>query len=139
MPLSGLVGVSNFCLICSCYFFSIVCIPSCQAILMQILLYTFFPGFPWSTLLSFLSYFNFHNLTYLEIDVSTHDMIIAPQTALNYHILKLHTLSTSLTSHIILIIRHSNPCNLASSATVNSHVSQQSNTTLINIPMLLQR
>ena len=33
------------------------------------------------------------------------------------------TLSTSLTPHI-LIIRHSTPCNLTSSATVSSHVSQ---------------
>ena len=34
-----------------------------------------------STILPFPSYFNFHNLTYLETDVSTHDMTIPPQKA----------------------------------------------------------
>ena len=139
MPLSQLAGVGNFCFNSLSPFLSIVRIRCSQAILFQILFYALFLRFPWSTL-PFPSYFNFHNLTYFGNDVSTHDMTIPPQTALNY-ILKLHnnthhitknrvdTISTSLTSHIILIIRRSTPRNLASSATLSSHVSQQYNKT----------
>ena len=133
IPLSGLAR-GNFCFNLLLPFLSIVRILSPQAILFQILLYALFPGFPWSTCLPFPSYFNFHNLTYLGSDVSTQDMTIPPQMASTY-IPNLHnnttlsrrtsvdTLSTSLTPHIILIIRDSTLCNLASSATVNSHAS----------------
>ena len=76
MPLSRLVGVSNICSNSLSPFPSIVRILSSQAISFQVLLYALFPRFPWSTLLLFPSYFNFHNLTYLGIDVSTHDMTI---------------------------------------------------------------
>ena len=121
-------------------FFSIVCIFSSQAIAFQILLYTLFPRFPWSTLLPFPRYFNFHNLAYLGT-LSMHNMIILPETALNFHFLNLctnfhlsrrtsvNTLSTSLTQNIILIIRRSTPRNLTSSKTVSLKVSQQYNKT----------
>ena len=136
MPLSQLAGVSNFCCFSLSKFLSSVRALSSQAISFRILLYALFPRFPWSTLLLFPSYFNFHNFTYLGIDVSMHDMTIPLQTALNYYIHNLHNnthpitknisqaLSTSLTPHIILIIVRSISHNLASSATVCSHVSQ---------------
>ena len=126
MPLSRLAGVSNFCFNSLSLFLLIVRILFSQAI--SILLYQSSHGFPWLILFPFPSYFNFHNLTCLGIDVSTHDMTIPPQTALNYHILNLHNnthLSVSLTLHIILIRRRSTSRNLASSATVSSHDSQQ--------------
>ena len=66
------------------------------------------------TLLPFPSYFKFHNVTYLRIDDSTHNLTIPPHMAWTYYILNLqnnmHTttknisLSNSLISHIILII-----------------------------------
>ena len=143
MPLSRLAGVSNFCFNSLSLFLLIVRILFSQAMSIQILLYQSSHGFPWLILFPFPSYFNFHNLTCLGIDVSTHDMTIPPQTALNYHILNLHNnthlsvsltlpndnLSVSLTLHIILIRRRSTSRNLASSATVSSHDSQQYNKT----------
>ena len=141
MALSRLAMVNYFCSNLLLLFLSIVYILFSQAILFQILLYALFPRFPWSALLPFPSYFNFHNLTYLGIDVSMHDISIPLQTALNY-ILNHHnnthsitwrtsvdTLSTSVNTHIILIIQHSTPCNLALTATVSPHVSQQCNKT----------
>ena len=95
MPLSQLAGVSNFCSNLLSPFLSIL---SSQTILFQIIFYTFFPKFPWSTLLPFPSYFNFHNLTYLEIDVSFHDMTIPLQKAFN--ILNLHNNTHPITKNI---------------------------------------
>ena len=110
-----------------------------------------FLGRPFS--LPFPSYFNFHTLTYLGMDVSMHDQprrfwtiissiftatpILSWRTSVDTH-------STSLTPHIILITWGSTPCNLASSATVgSSHVSRLpqkwSNRALINLHPLLQR
>ena len=139
MPLSRLVGVGNFCFDMLSPFHSIVHILSSQAILFQIFLYALFPRFPWSTLLSFPWYFMLHDLTYLGADISTNDMTIAPQMSLTYGIFNhqttlsqrtsVDTLSTSLTPHIILIIRYSTPRILISSASVSSHVSQQYNKT----------
>ena len=100
MPLSRLAGVSNFCLNSLLRFLLIESILSSQAILFQILLYAFFPPFPWSTLLPFPSYFNFHNRAYLGIDVSTHSMTIQLQTTFNY-ILNLHNNTHPITKNII--------------------------------------
>ena len=136
MTLSQLAGVGNSL----SSFLSIVRILSSQAILFQILLYKLFPRFSWSTLLPFSCYFKLHNLTYLGIDVSTHDVTIIPETALNYHFVDLHiTHPTTLIPHIILIIRYSTPLNLASPTTVKflrfTTVKQNwSNTALINLP-----
>ena len=147
MPLSRLAGVSNFCPNLFSPFLSIVSTLSSHAISFQILLYALFPRFPWSTILPFPSYFNFRNLTYLGIDVSTYDMTIPPQTALNYHILNLH--NTHLTRKNISLST-SQPVNQPVSphnhpyhtmlhpmqprliTTVNSHVSQQYNKTGLN-------
>ena len=132
MPLSRLAGVSNFCsnsLSRFCFdrkhvFFS--------SHTFQNLLCALFPWFPWLTLFPFPSYFNFYNLTYLES--------MSPCMTWPYHRRRLWiivssvfittpTLSqrtsinnfpTSLTLHIILIIRRSTPCNLASFATVTN-------------------
>ena len=90
MPLFRLARVSNFCSDLVWPLHSIIRILPFEAISFEIFLYALFPRFPWSTLLPFHNYFNFHNLTYLGIDVSTPDMTIALQTALNYHILNLH-------------------------------------------------
>ena len=132
IPVHIIVPCSNSLLL----FLSILCILSSPALSFQVLLYELFPQFRWSALLPFPSYFNFHNFTYLGIDVSMHDMTIPLQTALNYYIHNLHNnthpitknisqaLSTSLTPHIILIIVRSISYNLASSATVCSHLSQ---------------
>ena len=78
MPLSWLARVGNFCFNLLSPFLSIISILSSQAILFPILLYALFPQFPWSTLLPLPSYFKFHNLTCLEVDVSTDDMTIPP-------------------------------------------------------------
>ena len=141
MQLSQLAGVNSFCSNLLSLFLSIVRILFSEAILFQILLYALFPQFTWSTLLPFPSHFDFHNLTYLGVDVSTHDRTIPRQTALNYYILNLHSNIHSITKNIsqhplnqshptfILIIRRSTPSNLASSTTVSSHVSQQYNKT----------
>ena len=100
MPLSWLAGVGNFCSNSLSPFLSIVRILSSQAISFQILLYVLFPRFPWSILLPFPSYFNFHNFTYLRIDVSTHNMTIPPRTTLNYQILNLHSNNHPTTKNI---------------------------------------
>ena len=100
MPSFQLAGVSNFCSNLLSPFLSIVHILSSQALSFQILLYTLFSRFPWSTLLPFPSYFKFHNPTYLGIDVSTHDMTIPPQMVLNYHILNLHSNTHPITKNI---------------------------------------
>ena len=94
-----LAGVSNFCSNLLSRFLSIVRIFSSQAISFQILLYALFPWLPWSVLLHFPSYFNFHNLKYLGIDASRH-MTIPPQTTLNYHILNLHNNTHPITKNI---------------------------------------
>ena len=156
MPLSRLAGVSNFCSNSLSPFLSIVRILSSQAILFQILLYALFPRFPWSTLHPFPSYFNFHNLTYLGIDVSTHDMIIPLQTALNYQILNLHNNTHPITKNISRhpiyqshpthhpdhkILHPTQPRLIRNSKFPRFTTVQQnwSNTTLINFPLLLQR
>ena len=104
MPLSRLAGVSNFCSNSLSPFLSIVRILSSQAISSQILLYALFPRFPWSTLLPFPSYFDFHNLTYLGMDVSTHDMTIPPDgfelSYLNRHS-KTHPITKNISRHPI--------------------------------------
>ena len=154
MLLSRLVGVSNFCFNLLLLFLSIKDILSSQAILFLILLYALFSRFPWSTFLPFPSFFKLHNLMYLGIDVSMYGMTIPLQRALNYCILNLHNnthlipknisrhpINQSL-PHIILIIQHSTPRNLASFATVSFQVLQQYSKNglmqLINLPPLLQ-
>ena len=125
MLLSRPTEVSNCCSNSLSPFLLIVCIFSSQAISFQILLYLLFPWFSLATLLPFPSHFNFHNLTYLGTDVSTHDMIIPPQTALNYHILNLHSNTQPITKNINQHPINYTPRNLASSTTVSSHFSQQ--------------
>ena len=132
MPLSRLAVVSNFSSNSLSPFLSIVRIICSQAISLQ----TFFTHFSHDLL-----YLNLHKLTYLGINVSTHDMTIPPQTALSDHILNLHNNTHPITKDIS---RHpinqshpthhpdhtrSAPCNLASSATASSQVSQQYNKT----------
>ena len=78
MSLSRLARVTNFCsnLLSPCLFIVRIC--SSQILSFQILLYTLFPRFPWSILLPFPNYFNFHNLKYLGINVSMLDMTMLP-------------------------------------------------------------
>ena len=99
MP-SRLPRIRYFCTNSLLPFPSIVRILSSRAISFQILLYVLFPRFPWLTLLPSSSYFNFHNLTYLGIDVSTDDMIITPQTTLNYYNLNLHNTAHPIPKNI---------------------------------------
>ena len=156
MPLSRPAGVGNFCFNSLSPFLSIVRILFSQAILFQILLYAHFPRFPWSTPLPSPSYFNFYNLKYLGIDVSTHDMTIPRQTALNYHILDLHNNNHPITKNISQHpINQSHPTHHPDHATLHptqpclfrsgkfprfTAVQQNwSNTTLINLPPLLHR
>ena len=80
----------NFCFNSLSPFLWIIRILSSKAISFQILLYAPCLLLSWSAFLPFLCYFNFHDLTYLGIDVSMHDMTIPLQTALNDHILNLH-------------------------------------------------
>ena len=100
MPLSRLAGVSSFCSNLLSPFPSIVRILSFPAISFQIFLYALFPRFPWPTILPFPTYFDFHNLTYLGTNVSTHGMTIPPQTALNDHILSHHSNTRHITKNI---------------------------------------
>ena len=136
-------------------FLSIICIPS-WAMSIQILLYALLPWFPWSMLLPFPSYFNFHNLMYLGIDVSTYDMTIPSETPLNYCILylqsKTHSIRKNLSQHPI---NQSHPTHHPDHTTFHpmqprfirdskfpdfTTVQQNwSNKTLINLPLLLQR
>ena len=154
MPLSRVAGVSNFCSKSLSPFLSIVRILSFQAISFQILLYALFPRFLWSTLLPFPSYINITS-PILGIDVSTQDMTIPPQAALNYHILNLHNNTHPITKNIS---RHSiKQFHPTHSDHLTLHPTQLriirnskflrfttvqrnwSNTTLINLPQLLQR
>ena len=152
MPLSRLAGVSNFCSNSLSPFLSIVRILSSQAISFQILLYVLFPRFPWSTLLPFPSYFNFHRVTYFGIDVST----IPPQMALNDHILNLHNNTHPITKNISRHpVNQSHPTHHPDHTTIHptqprlihnskfprfTTVQQNwSNTKLINLPPLFQR
>ena len=146
MLLSRLARLGNFCSNLLSPFLSIVHILSSPVILFQILLYTLFSRFPWSTLPPFPSCLNFHILTYLKHwclhvwhDHTTADdfEISYPQSSqqhppsitknisrrpINQHV-------ACLTPHITLIIRRSIPRNLASSETVSFHVFQQYNKT----------
>ena len=157
MSLFRLVGVSNFCSNSLSPFLSIVHILSFQAILFKILLYALFPRFPWLNLLPFPSYFNFHNFTFLGTYVSTYDMTISRQTTLNYHTLNLHNnthhITKSISRHSIKQCHptHTHPDHTTLYPTLprlihNSKFTrftavQQiwSNTTLINLPLLLQK
>ena len=156
MLLSRLAEVGNFCFNSLSPFLSIVRILSSQAISFQILLYALFPQFPWSTLLPFPSYFNFHEFTYLGINVSTHDMTIPQQTALNYHILDLHNNTNPITKNISQHpINQSDPTHHPDHTTLHptqprlicnskfprfTTVQQNlSKTALINLPPLVQR
>ena len=151
MPLSRQARVNDFALIRSRHFLRSYTSLSYQAIWFQNLLYAFSPRFPWSTLLLFPSYFNFHNLTYLGIDVFTHDMIIPPQTVFNYHILNLQNNTHLITKNISLctinqshpthhpdytILRPAQPCLIRNSKFPCFTTVQQnwSYTTLTNIP-----
>ena len=124
MLLSRLAGLAIFCF----NFFSpfpLVRILSSQAISFQILFYALFPRFPWSTVLPFPNYFNFHNLTYLEL-MSPHvtwpynrrRLWIISSIFTTTHILSrrtsFDTLSISLTLNTILIIWRSTPRSLTS-------------------------
>ena len=147
MPLSWLAVVSNFC--------SNSFLPFLKPYCSRSFFYMLFPRFSWSTLLSFPSCLNFHNLTYLGIDVSTHVMTIPLQTTLNYHVLSLHNETYPITKNIIRHpINQSQPthpdhttlhpiqhCLIDNSKFPRFTTVQQnwSNTTLINAPPLLQR
>ena len=155
MPLSWLAGVGNFCSNLVLPFLLIICILFSQAILFQILLYTFFPRIPWSIFLPFPGYVNFHNLRYFGIGVSMHDMTMPPQTALNYHILNLHSNTHPITKNVSQNpINQSHPTHpdhtmlhptqprLIHNSKFPHFTTVQpswSNTTLINLPPLLER
>ena len=98
MPYSRWSG--DFCFNSLSPFLSFVRILSSQAISFQIPLHALFLRFLPSTLYPFPSYFNYHNLTYLGVDVSTHDMTIPPQAVLNYHILDLHSNIHAITKNL---------------------------------------
>ena len=88
MLLSRLAGVGNFCLARAIFFDRMhPLFPS--HIFPNPSLHTL-PSISLVDPFSFYRYFNFHNFTYLGIDVSTHDMTMPPQTVLNYHIFDLH-------------------------------------------------
>ena len=103
MSLSQLVGVGNFCFNMLSPFHLIIRILSSQAISFQIFLYALFPQFPWSTLLSLLSfpwYFMLHDVMYLGADISTNDTTIPLQMSLNYGIFNRHNNTHSIPKNI---------------------------------------
>ena len=115
MPLSRLAVVSNFHSNSLPPFLLIIRILSSEAILLQILLYTLFPRFPWATLHLFPSNFSSVTLCIWEL--------MSPRMTLSYHRrwlsviissiftamptlsrrTSVDTLSTSLTPHILII------------------------------------
>ena len=152
LPLSQLACVGSFCFNSLKPNLLIVRILFSQNISFQILLDALFSQFPWLTLLPFLSYFNFHNLTYLGINVSTNDMTIPPQMILNYLILDLynntHPIMKNISQqpinqshpthhpdHITLLLMQ--PCLIRNSKFPHFTTVQQnwSNKTLINLPI----
>ena len=154
MPLSRLAGVSNFCSSSLALFFSIIRILSFQAISFQLLLYALFPWFPWSTLLSFSSCFNFHNLTQLMSSRMTWPY--HRWQLFYYHVLNLHNNTHPITKNISrhpinqshpthqpdhTTLHPMQPCLICNSKFPRFTTVQQnwSNTTLINLPPLLQR
>ena len=156
MPLSHLARVGNFFFNLLSPFLLIIHIFSSQAISFQILLYALFPQFPWLTLLPYPSYFKLHNLTYLEVDVLTNDLTIPPQTVLHYHIFDLqnntHPILKNISQHPInqphpthhpdhTMLHPTQPHLIQSSQFLCFTTAQQngSNTTLINLPLFLQR
>ena len=156
MLLSPLAGVGNFCFNLLSPFLSIVCTFSSQTISFQILLYALIPRFPWSILLTFPSYFKFHKPVYLGVHVSTDDMTIPLQTALNYHIFDLqnntHPIPKNISQHPInqshpthhpdhSMLHPTQPRLIRNSKFLRFTTVQQnwSNTTLINLSPLLQR
>ena len=120
MPLSQPAWAGNFCSNLLSPFLFTAHIISSQAISFHILIYARFSQFLWSNFLPFSSCFNFHNLSYLGIGVSTHSMTIPPQTALNYSILNLHNNTRPITKNIS---RH--PIN-------QSHSSDHANHTMLH-------
>ena len=156
MSLSRLAGASNFCSNSLLPFLSILCIRSSQAILFQIFLYAFFLRFPWSILLPFPNHFSFHNLMYLRIGVSMHDMTMPPQMVLNDHILNLrnniHPITKNISRHPINqshpthhpdhMTLHTKQSRLIRNSKLLRFATEQQNcfnTTLMNLPPLLQR
>ena len=138
MPLSWLARVGSLCFNLLLTFPSVVRILSSQVISFQTLCYAPFPRFPWSSLLPFPSYFKLHNLLYFWELIS--QKMTWPDHQKRLWIIKswiftatptlsqrmsVNTLLTNLTPHIILIIQRSTICNLTSSITVSSYVSQQ--------------
>ena len=134
MPLQRLARVGNFWFNSLSPFLSIVHILSSQAILFQILLYAhlldrpffLFPVIPSSITLRICKLVSpriiwpYHH-TWLWIIISS----IFTTTPNLSRRTSADTLLTSLTSHIILIMRHSIPRKLVSSTTLSFHVSQQ--------------
>ena len=155
MSLSRLAGASNLCSNSLLPFLSILCICSSQAILFQIFLYAFFLRFPWSILLPFPSHFNFHNFMHLGIDVSTHGMTIPPHKALNDHVLNLHNIhpitknisrhpinQSHPTHHPDHMTLHTKQSRLIRNSKLPRFATERQNcfnTTLMNLPPLLQR
>ena len=138
MPLSWLAQVFNFCFNLCLLFLSIVRFLSSQAISCQIFLYALFPRFSWSTVLIFHSYFKLHNLTYVGVDISsvfTTTPTLSRRTA--------HTLSTSITPTYpdYAMLHPTQPHLMCNSKFPRFTKLEQnwSNTTLINLPLLLQR
>ena len=96
MLLSRLSGVRSFHFNLLSPFLLIVPILSSQGFLLNPSLLT-----PTISLVnSFSIYFNFHYLIYLGIDVSTHNIIIPPQMALNHNIIDLHNNIHPITKNI---------------------------------------
>ena len=131
MLLSQLAEVSNVSSTSlSPFFWSYV--SSSQARSFQVRLYPLFARLPLLTLLSFSSYFNFHNSPYLGLDVSMHDETKTLQMALHYHVSNLrnntHPIMKNISQHPINQSHPTHhPCNLTSFVTGSSHVSQQNN------------
>ena len=142
MPLTRLVGVSNFYSDSLSPFLSILRILSSQSMSFQILLYGLFHDFlgrPFfffpiistsitSRIWEFVSPrmtwpYHRRRLWIIISSIFTTTPTLSRRTSVD-------TLSTSLTPHIILIIRGSTPRNHTSPATVSSHVSQYNKTGL---------
>ena len=144
-PLSRLAGVGNFCFKLLSPFRSIVCILSSQAISFQIILYALFPQFPWST--SFLYPVISSSITSRIWELMSRRMTW-PYHRRRFCII-VSLIFTTTPTHLSHPIHHPDHTTLQPSKarlirnskfprfkTVQQH---WSNTTLINLPPLVQR
>ena len=139
LPLSRLTGLGNFCFSLLSPFLSIVRILSSQATSFQILLYALFPRFLWSTLLPFPSYFKLITSRIWEL-MSQRMTRPYQHRRLSLIMSSIFTRTSTLSSWSYDALP-SQPHLIGNSKFAHFTIIQQnwSNTTLVNLPRLVQK